>query len=161
MMNKDKDLAYWNNIIQRYFDAETSLEEENELKEFLVSPEGQKPCYNDIRAVMSFISVGQQRNQQKNIFTEEKKEKKIFSLRPAITLRSIAAAFITFIFMGTLTTLYIRDKQMNVCYAYIGGEKITNEKIVESKMFETMKNISNTNKKTTMQEQMEEMFSPS
>ena len=39
-------------LIQRYFDAETSEQEEAALKQFIASPEGADAQFNEVRAVM-------------------------------------------------------------------------------------------------------------
>ena len=44
--------------IERYFEGLTTPEEERELREFLVCPEGQGPEYDDVRAVMVFFATG-------------------------------------------------------------------------------------------------------
>ncbi|MBQ8061009.1 MAG: hypothetical protein IJ205_03580 [Bacteroidales bacterium] len=45
-------------MIERYFEATLSEEEETALKAFLVSPEGQAPEYDDVRAVMGYFAAG-------------------------------------------------------------------------------------------------------
>lgn len=45
--------------ITRYFEGLASPEEKKELKDFLVSPEGQDPAYDEVRAVMGFFATGQ------------------------------------------------------------------------------------------------------
>ena len=45
-------------IVERYFEAMLSEEEETALKAFLASPEGQAPEYDEVRAVMGYFAVG-------------------------------------------------------------------------------------------------------
>lgn len=52
------DLAYWKWLTERYFDAETTPEEERELCRFLASPEGQQPQFDDVRHVMGYLITG-------------------------------------------------------------------------------------------------------
>ena len=45
-------------LINRYFDAETTLEEERELQRLITGPFASDTRYDEVRAVMGFTAVG-------------------------------------------------------------------------------------------------------
>ena len=49
------EAEYWDRLIERYYNAETTEEEERSLKHFLTSKEGSDSRYDEIKAVMGFI----------------------------------------------------------------------------------------------------------
>ena len=51
------ELSYWEALAERYFQAETSEEEEVRLRKFLCSEGGQDPRFDEVRAAMSFLHV--------------------------------------------------------------------------------------------------------
>ena len=54
---KQQTLSYWEDLAERYFQAETSEEEEALLRRFLCSEEAQDPRFDEVRATMSFLHV--------------------------------------------------------------------------------------------------------
>jgi hypothetical protein len=72
--------------ITRYFEGLASPEEEKELKDFLVSPEGQDPVYDEVRAVMGFFATG------KALYATEGYSKKIVPARFRFARFAAAAA---------------------------------------------------------------------
>ena len=53
----DSELSYWLDLAERYFQAETSEEEEARLRKFLCSIEGQDSRFDEVRATMSYLHV--------------------------------------------------------------------------------------------------------
>ena len=59
---KQHDLSYWEDLAERYFQAETSEQEEAELRKFLCSNAARDPRFDEIRATMSFLHVSRQKS---------------------------------------------------------------------------------------------------
>lgn len=56
----------WLQLAEKYFEAETSDEEERQLKLFLCSAEAQDPAFDELKAVMGYLAVGKSRYRQQN-----------------------------------------------------------------------------------------------
>ena len=54
-----RSLQEWEEQVERYFDALTTEAEEQELKDFLCSSEAVGGIFDEARAVMGFLKVGQ------------------------------------------------------------------------------------------------------
>ena len=54
---KQHDLSYWEDLAERYFLAETSEQEEAELRRFLCGDEAQDPRFDEVRATMAYLHV--------------------------------------------------------------------------------------------------------
>ena len=54
---KQHDLSYWEALAERYFLAETTEEEEAQLRKFLCSIQARDPRFDEIRATMSFLHI--------------------------------------------------------------------------------------------------------
>ena len=54
---KQHDLSYWEALAERYFLAETTEEEEAQLRKFLCSIQACDPRFDEIRATMSFLHI--------------------------------------------------------------------------------------------------------
>jgi hypothetical protein len=79
--------------ITRYFEGLASPEEEQELKDFLASSEGQAPDYDEARAVMGFFATG------KALYAAEGYSRKIVPARSRFA-RFAAAAAVAAILIG-------------------------------------------------------------
>ena len=99
-------------IIERYFEATLSEEEETALKAFLASPEGQGPEYDEVRAVMGYFATGRVVRQTR---------------RPRLTNRIIAVAASLAILLTLGINIY--NKQ-NVCVSFVDGMKVTDKEVV-------------------------------
>ena len=51
------ELSYWEDLAERYFQAETSEAEEAQLRKFLCSDAANDPRFDEIRATMSYLYV--------------------------------------------------------------------------------------------------------
>ena len=54
------DLSYWEHLAERYFQAETTDEEESLLRSFLCSEEAQDVRFDEVRATVSYLHVCRQ-----------------------------------------------------------------------------------------------------
>ena len=109
----------WLQLAEKYFEAETSDEEERQLKLFLCSAEAQDPAFDELKAVMGYLAVGKSRYRQQN----EKRS----SFQPW-KWRSIAAVFFCCLLSGSLYVL--RQQERNQCIAYINGQRCTDSGLV-------------------------------
>ena len=50
-MNKEKDIKQWLAIVEKYFDATATAEEEKALAAFLATEESDIPEFNEVKAV--------------------------------------------------------------------------------------------------------------
>ena len=54
-----RSIQEWEDRVERYFDALTTDAEERELRDFLLTPEAVGPVFDEARATMGFLKVGQ------------------------------------------------------------------------------------------------------
>lgn len=143
---KGKAKGEWMELAQRYFEGETNEEEEKQLRIFLNSPLGKKSEFEELRAVMSFLSEG------KSLYVKKKTASRSF-YRKAWT-----AAAIVFLCLCSGATGYIIHQQRNICVAYIYGEKCTDVHTVMQRMQYALKGTRFSGEETTVEHQLNEMF---
>ena len=123
-------------MIERYFEATLSEEEETALKAFLASPEGQAPEYDDVRAVMGYFAAGQSIEilRSRPLSQNDKihapvilSETKDLRHRSPLWRRiaAIAASLTIIVTLGV--SLYNKN---NVCVTFVDGRKVTDKEIV-------------------------------
>lgn len=123
-------------MIERYFEATLSEEEETALKAFLASPEGQAPEYDDVRAVMGYFAAGRSVEilrsrplpQNDKIYAPViLSETKDLRHRSPLWRRvaAIAASLTIIVTLGV--SLYNKN---NVCVTFVDGRKVTDKEIV-------------------------------
>ncbi len=107
-----------NEYVDRYFEGILSEAEELKLKDFLASPEGQAPEYDEVRAVMGYFAVGE---------ALSRKEAKEYSRVRTLWGRIAVAAAFAVIFIALGVNVYNKE---NVCVSYVGGQKVTDKEVV-------------------------------
>ena len=117
----------WRKMIGRYFDAQTSDEEESALKRFLVSPEAAGREFDEARAVLGFTTVG-----RRLCHTRRRT-----ALRRRIAGYS-AAASVALVIAFSGWAIY---SSRNQCVAYINGVKCTDEDVVMAEMRRSMREM--------------------
>ena len=110
----------WEELVERYFDALTTDAEEQELRNFLGSPEAVGTVFDEARAVMGFLKVGQ------TLHTKKQKHH-------TVNYWKVAAIFCG-VMLGGLTLWNTWEKRQNVCEAYVFGTKYTEVAMVMSQM---------------------------
>ena len=68
-VEKNSNIEYWIALSEKYFNAQTTGEEEKALSQFLVSDAANHPTFNEIKAIMGYLSTGKrivQKNKQTN-----------------------------------------------------------------------------------------------
>ena len=101
------------NMIERWFEATLTQEEETALKVFLASEEGQAPEYDEIRAVMGYFATGR-------AVSGTRKPVRLWG-----RLMAVAASLALVVTLGI--KLYNNN---NVCVSFVDGRKITDKEVV-------------------------------
>ena len=148
-------MEYWLALSEKYFDALTTDKEEKALAQFLASDAACDPAFNEIKAVMGYLSAGRS-------ITQKTKGTKARTIGKVVQWASIAACTAAIAVIGTSimqqeTFVEPTKQEKEVYYAYIDGKEYTNEEFVMNQMLATMNKMSNTND-YVIEEQMEAMF---
>ncbi|MBR5043539.1 MAG: hypothetical protein IKX67_09935 [Bacteroidales bacterium] len=107
MNDKDKYLE----LMQRYFDAETSPEEEKELALYAASTDD--PAFEALRGVLGYIGIGRQKKAKKV------RAVRFYSLVAAASIAIVAAIGIT-----------LSNQNRNSCIRYTYGNKEEDEALI-------------------------------
>ena len=145
-----KDKAYWKALTERYFDAETTRKEEEELKTFAASTTD--PDFDELRAVMGYLAVGRKQHAASKACTKQPTTRRI-----ALYARVAAAAIFLLIALpwGYRQWQY---QQENICVAYVNGERLTDDDEVMRLMKETLLAINDEEPETIMEKQLSDLF---
>ena len=141
-------------IIERYFEATLSEEEETALKAFLASPEGQAPEYDEVRAVMGFFAAGRSlsnSNRSRRLLSLSKQSKGRWFCKPINRIAAIAAGLAIIITLGV--SQYNKN---NICVSFVDGKKITDREVVMNDVDNILADL--LSDRTDMEEQLNEFF---
>ena len=141
---------YWEMLIQRYFEAETTEAEENELRSFLSTSPGLDSRYDEVRAVMGYLAVGRSLN---------KKKMARRSSRMIRTMRHVGVAASLALMIGFVSFYWsdlISERESYV--AYVDGNKITDRAIVSQLMQESFAGVGIGEAESDAEAQLLEMF---
>lgn len=114
MNDKIIDEKRISDLIERYFNAETTPEEERELKRAVAT--NSNPRYDEIRAVLGFVAMKKSHNG--NV-------RRVHWNYRTISVAAMLAVVVAIAF-GVIKSSNSADESENVCYAYIDGKKIDN-----------------------------------
>ena len=150
-MNKEKDIKQWLAIVEKYFDATATAEEEKTLAAFLATEESDIPEFNEIKAVMGYLATA--RAIEKEHARIEVSDSRRFAVRWTAAAAAIAiVAFTGLMFNAGAPT----DKDVYI--ANINGRIYTDKEFVLAQMQQTMAMIGNTTRGNSIDEQLEAMF---
>lgn len=141
---------YWEMLIQRYFEAETTEAEEKELRSFLSTSPGLDSRYDEVRAVMGYLAVGRSLNKKK------------MARRPSRmirTMRHVGVAASLALMIGFVSFYWsdlISERESYV--AYVDGNKITDRAIVSQLMQESFAGVGIGEAESDAEAQLLEMF---
>ena len=107
MNEKEKYLE----LMRRYYDAETSPEEEKELALYAASTDD--PAFEDLRGVLGYLSIGSQKKAKKA------RAVRFYSLVAAASVATVAAIGIT-----------LSNQDHNSCIRYTYGNKEEDEALI-------------------------------
>lgn len=147
---ENREMKYWLALCEKYFDALTTNEEEKALLHFLASDAAGHPAFNEIKAVMGYLSTG------KSIT----KKKKMHTVGKAMQWASMAACIAVSAVIGT--SIYRQGTlpatgNREIFYACIDGKEYTDEEFVMQHMLATMNKMSSTST-GTIEEQLGAML---
>lgn len=128
-------------MVNRYFDGDTSEEEERLLRRFLATEAGRSSEFDEVRAVMSVFAAGKAVNQTRH------KSRKLWPWLAAACVAGLAWLLWTGI-GGT----------QDVCVAYVNGQKITDRNEVLALMQESWDDIEMQETGNTVEEQLTDLF---
>lgn len=126
-------------MIERYFEATLSEEEETALKAFLVSPEGQAPEYDEVRAVMGYFAAGRVVRQAHQ------------PSRLAKRIVAIAASLAIIVTLGV--NMY---NKTNICVSFVDGKKVTDKEVVMNDVDNILADL--LSDRTGVEEQLNDFF---
>lgn len=125
-MRKNKD--YWMHLVERYFEAETTREEELALRRFLATNEADAPEFEEARAVMGYLAVG--RSVHKSGFKSRRRQ----------ALWWAAAAAVVVLVALPLKQAPVAEEE-DICVAYVDGKRLTDSNEVLQLMKQTMQSV--------------------
>ena len=128
-------------IIERYFEATLSEEEEAALKAFLASPEGQGPEYDEVRAVMGYFATG--RSRRFGSFGKLRNRTR--------RLIAVAASLVILVTLGV--NIYNKS---NICVSFVDGKKVTDKEVVMNDVDNILADL--LSDRISMEEQLNEFF---
>ena len=108
-------------LIERYYDGLTSVEEERQLKEFLLQP-GLPARYEAEQAIFGYFKPQQ--------------EKSEFNIRPFMRWAGVAAILLVGVF-----SIQILVPEVHANYAYVDGRKITDINEIKLQAMATLNDI--------------------
>ena len=130
-------------LINRYFDAETTLEEERELQRLITGPFATDARYDEVRAVMGFTAVGRKLRRKSH---------------RSVRLWQAAAAAVVVLMLGGIYTIQQARPDDVCCIAYVNGRKVTNPDEVVRLMQQEMQAVSSPMDAPTPESQLKDMF---
>ena len=127
-------------LISRYFDGETSIKEEQELRQCLADSPWSSELIDDARFTMGYFAA--------HVQEQQSSRKAIRSSFFRIT--SIAASIAVLLAIGG-GILWHSQQPKDVCIAYVNGKTIQNEKEVLKLMASDLNDIDNASQSLTEQ----------
>ena len=125
-------------MIERYFEATLSEEEETVLKAFLASPEGQAPEYDEVRAVMGYFAAGRVVRQAHQPY------------RLTNRIVAIAASLAIIVTLGV--NIY---NKTNICVSFVDGI-VTDKEVVMNDVDNILADL--LSDRTGVEEQLNDFF---
>lgn len=141
----------WEKLIERYFEAETSSEEELQLRAFLVTQEADKPAFDEVKAVMGFLCTG------KRLHLKQQ-EQAMHKHRLTLIHRRLSIAAVAICLLGSALWFLNARQDEDVCVAYINGVKCTDVEVVMSQMHQSIERVHSTEEDVTMKDQLHDMM---
>lgn len=139
-----RSIEEWEELVERYFEAQTTDEEERQLRYFLLTEAAVGSKFDEAKVVMGFLAVGKSLHQPK---------KKHFA---GYGIKWVAAVVVCCI-IGSVTW-QAADRRENVCVAYIYGEKCTDSEVVMSQLKNSLRQVQRGEEEATVEEQLNDMF---
>ena len=132
-------------LVERYFEATTTEEQEDELRAFLTTSQADEAYFDEIKAVLGLTTVLRRRKQQTSSSAhsssnekEKSKRARTMILRPWKPMLRWAAVAILGFSIVTAAVVGWKATNSDECIAYINGKEVTNPQEVIQQMQKTM-----------------------
>jgi len=150
----EKNDRHIERLISRYFEALTSEAEERELRRFLAGEAGADARYDEVRAVMGYLSTGRRLHAVAAPPTAG---------RPTMRLRKKVLRYAAVLAAGLLLGgggLYVSRQaaEDEVCVAYVQGRRVTETEAVLAQMRMSVKNVTDASDELSVETQLGDMF---
>ena len=144
---QSRTIEEWSTLVEQYFDATLTDDEEKQLRLFLASDASSSPIFDEAKAVIGYIATVKAHKQQGNT-------RKRNSIIGQIARYSAAAAIIGAIIVG----IRYNSTPSEICVAYIDGKRYTDRTTVLAQMHRAMAHVSNNTSQYSVQEQLSDIF---
>ena len=141
-----RSIHEWENRVERYFDALTTDAEERELRNFLLTPEAAGPVFDEARATMGFLKVGQ------TLCMKEQASR----FRSPLRYAKVAAACGGIVLGAALWHAW--GSTNNICEAYIYGTRHTEVAVVMSQLQHSLDRVNHAREEDIVETQLKELF---
>ena len=153
-------------LVDAYFEATTTEEEEEKLKLFLITPQAQDPSFDEIKAVMGLTTM-LKRKSQNNQCTKEASNRVLTTSIPATShqflpkrqLMRWAAVVVLSLSVLAPAAMMWGLSDSDECEAYIDGKKITDQAVVLQQMHTTMSQTLQGDLQNEPAKQLRDLFS--
>ena len=142
-IKQERSIREWEELVERYFDALTTDAEEQQLRSFLLSSEAVGEVFDEAKAVMGFLEVGQSVHQ----------EKKVHRMMHYWKVAAMVA-----VVMGSAALWNAWDRMQNVCEAYIYGKKCTEVAMVMSQVRHSLDKVNYPEEEDIVETQLSDFF---
>lgn len=144
---QSRTIEEWSTLVEQYFDATLTDDEEKQLRLFLASDASSSPIFDEAKAVIGYIATANAHKQQGNT-------RKRNSIIGQIARYSAAAAIIGAIIVG----IRYNSTPSEICVAYIDGKRYTDRATVLAQMHKAMAHVSNNTIQYSAQQQLSDIF---
>ena len=141
-----RSIPEWEDLVERYFDALTSDAEERELQAFLLSPEAVGQVFDEARAAMGYLKVGQAIHQSKQGSR----------FRSPLRYAKVAAVCGGIVLGAALWHAW--GSTNNICEAYIYGTRHTEVAVVMSQLQHSLDRVNHAREEDIVETQLKELF---
>lgn len=148
-----EDNRYWHDLARRYFEAETTDEEERTLKRFAVSPEADGAEWDELRAVMGYAAMGRRVH---NGMGKKAPVRQLTHRTRIAVAAAIVAGLVAIPAIRWMTTQ--KAESQDICIAYVNGNRVTDPTQVMQAMHRAMAHVQQVEPMATVEEQLGNMF---
>ena len=141
-----RSIQEWEEQVERYFDALTSDAEERELRDFLLSHEAVGPVFDEARATMGYLKMGQAIHQSKQGSR----------FRSPLHYAKVAAVCGGIVLGAALWHAWESPK--NICEAYIYGTRHTEVAVVMAQLQHSLDRVNDAREEDIVETQLKELF---
>lgn len=142
-------------LMERYFEAQTSEQEEEALKRFAASPLADSPAFEPLRATLAMAAYATGRASFQPALPQPKNRKH----RPTLLLAPLryAALWATVVLLG-VAVYHFADQPDEACIAYINGTRTTSSEAVMQAMLQSVKAVGEPEGVDNMEQLMNDML---